>query len=63
MKARDAIARGLGRPTREQELEAALRDCLALIDDMTRFVGGMALKDYRLLVEAPINARRLLRGK
>lgn len=43
------------------ELLAVLPRCLALIEDMSRFVGGMALKDYALFNEAPIEARRALR--
>ncbi len=39
----------------------ALVKCLALIDDMSRFVGSMALKDYALFNEAPALARLLTR--
>lgn len=42
------------------ELTIAARKALALIDDMSRFVGLMALKDYRLFNEAPAALRRLL---
>lgn len=43
------------------EVAAALTDCLALIEDMSRFIGVMALKDYALFNEAPIKARSALR--
>lgn len=43
------------------EMTVALADCLRLIDDMSRFIGVMALKDYALFNEAPIKARRALR--
>lgn len=38
----------------------ALRNCIALIDDMSRFIGVMSLKDYALFNDAPIKARRAL---
>lgn len=40
-------------------LEACVAQ-LALIDDMARFIGQMALKDYALFNEAPIKARRAI---
>lgn len=43
------------------EQKMALVKCLALIDDMSRFVGSMALKDYALFNEAPALARLLTR--
>jgi hypothetical protein len=43
------------------EMALALRDCIKLIDDMSRFIGVMALKDYMLFNEATINARAALR--
>lgn len=46
--------------TAAPELRDALAQCLSLIDDMSRFVGQMALRDYLLLNEAPINARTAL---
>lgn len=46
-----------------EQLRAALKDCLTLIEDMGRFAGSMALKDYALFNEAPINARKLLPSK
>jgi hypothetical protein len=42
------------------EMALALRDCLKLIEDMSRFIGVMALKDYALFNEAPIKARAAL---
>src|SRR5262249_7332795 len=39
----------------------APKECLALIEDMSRFVGKMALRDYQRFNEAPIAARRALR--
>ena len=40
-----------------------LKDCLELIEDMTRFVGVMALQDYQLLNEVPINLKKLIASK
>ena len=34
---------------------AALEDCLRLIDDMSRFIGQMSLRDYALFNDAPIS--------
>jgi hypothetical protein len=39
----------------------ALKESLALIEDMSRFVGKMALQDYQRFNEAPIAARRALK--
>jgi len=36
---------------------------LELIEDMTRFVGVMALQDYQLLNEVPINLKKLIASK
>ena len=41
-------------------LVAALKAMLRLNDDMSRFVGQMALRDYALFNEAPIKARAAL---
>lgn len=43
------------------EMSAALADCITLIEDMSRFIGSMALKDYALFNEAPIRGRAALR--
>lgn len=42
------------------EILAALPRCLALIEDMSRFIGVMSLKDYALFNEAPIEGRAAL---
>lgn len=42
------------------DMHEALAKCLALIDDMSRFVGQMSLQDYALFNEAPMLARRAL---
>jgi hypothetical protein len=42
------------------EQHNALVKCLALIDDMSRFVGKMSLNDYALFNEAPMLARVLV---
>ena len=38
----------------------ALPDLLALVEDMSRFVGKMALQDYQRFNEAPAEARNAL---
>lgn len=45
------------------EQKNALVKCLALIDDMSRFVGKMSLQNYALFNEAPMLARLLTRDK
>ena len=43
----------------EETLEtvgAALHDCVILITEMSKYVGKMALPDYKLFNEAPIDA-------
>jgi hypothetical protein len=45
---------------RGEALREALTSCLALIDDMSRFVGQMSLRDYALFNEAPMLARAAL---
>lgn len=40
----------------------ALEKCIALIDDMSRFVGQMSLRDYQLFNEAPLAARKALKS-
>jgi hypothetical protein len=45
----------------EQAIKA-LQDCLTLIADMSKFVNIMALQDYALLNEAPINAERAIKA-
>lgn len=44
---------------RDQAVQA-LRDCVTLIDDMSRFVGQMALKNYGLFNTAPSDANRAI---
>lgn len=43
------------------DLLTAAKQALALIDDMARFAGGMALKDYAALNEAPLALRAAIR--
>jgi hypothetical protein len=43
------------------EMRNALKECLALIKDLSRGVGKMALQDYQRFNEAPIAARRALK--
>lgn len=40
------------------EMRDALKECLTLIRDMSRFVGKMSLQDYQRFNEAPIAAER-----
>lgn len=42
------------------DVRTALEKCIALIDDMSRFVGQMSLKDYALFNEAPMLAQKAL---
>lgn len=47
-------------PRDPQGLVEALRDMVCLVDDMSRFVGSMSLRDYALFNEAPIKSRTAL---
>jgi len=42
------------------QIVTALRDCVTLIDDMGRFVGQMALKNYGLFNTAQTDANRAI---
>jgi hypothetical protein len=44
----------------EEELLRALSRCSALIDQMSPFIGRMALPDYSLFNAAPIEARTVI---
>lgn len=54
------VAAGLNLIQRIAGIEAAARDAERLIDDMTRFAGQMALRDYALLNEVPARLRELI---
>lgn len=44
----------------ERQLRDAVKSQRRLIEDMSRFVGQMTLKDYALFNEAPIDAAKAL---
>ncbi len=46
---------------KEKQAVDALQDCLKLIEDMSRFVGNMALRDYKLFNDAPIKAQSAIK--
>lgn len=43
------------------QMFTALQECILLIEDMSRFIGTMALQDYQRFNEAPIRARAALK--
>lgn len=49
-------------PVNQDAVREALESAEKLIDDMSRFVGQMNLRDYGLFNEAPIKIRKVLRA-